>query len=104
MAAHVRAMLEMKRRGSHAFDYGNNLRAQALLSREPDLDEKEVKAQIPGFVPAYIRRSFARQGPVSAGRRCRATPTTSASPTTRYWPSFPTMATSTAGSPWRRRR
>src|SRR5439155_9513234 len=31
MAAQVRAMLEMKRRGAHVFDYGNNLRAQAQL-------------------------------------------------------------------------
>src|SRR5439155_20063915 len=31
MAAQVHAMLEMKRRGAHVFDYGNNLRAQAQL-------------------------------------------------------------------------
>ena len=64
MAVHVRAMLEMKRRGAHAFDYGNNLRAQALLSGEPDLDAAEVKSAIPGFVPAYIRPLFCQgKGP-----------------------------------------
>src|SRR5450759_5357864 len=31
MAAHVRAILELKRRGAVAFDYGNNLRGQARL-------------------------------------------------------------------------
>jgi urocanate hydratase len=68
MADHVRALLELARRGAHAFDYGNNLRAQALL--DPDF-AAEVKAQgidvyrqIPGFVPAYIRPLFCQgKGP-----------------------------------------
>ncbi len=58
MAEHVRAMLAMAKRGAHAFDYGNNLRAQALLAAEPGLDEGEVRQRIPGFVPAYIRPLF----------------------------------------------
>ncbi len=52
MAAHVRGILEMKNRGSIAFDYGNNLRARA--------QEAGVKEAFdyPGFVPAYIRPLF----------------------------------------------
>jgi urocanate hydratase len=52
MAEHVRAMVELKRMGSHAFDYGNNLRGQALLAGVDGFKE------IPGFVPAYIRPLF----------------------------------------------
>jgi urocanate hydratase len=58
MAEHVRAMLEMKRRGAHAFDYGNNLRAQAALARDPGFDSSTVAQEIPGFVPAYVRPLF----------------------------------------------
>mgnify|MGYP006781131739 CR=1 FL=1 len=36
MARHVRAMLELKRRGSVVFDYGNNLRGQALTQGVAD--------------------------------------------------------------------
>jgi urocanate hydratase len=52
MAEHVRAMVELKRRGSHVFDYGNNLRGQALLAGVDGFHD------IPGFVPAYIRPLF----------------------------------------------
>jgi urocanate hydratase len=52
MAAHVRAMLELKRRGAVTFDYGNNLRAQAEKAGVGDAFE------IPGFVPEYIRPLF----------------------------------------------
>ena len=52
MAAHVRAILEMRRRGAIAFDYGNNLRAQAKLAGVEDAFD------YPGFVPAFIRDSF----------------------------------------------
>ena len=52
MAVHVRAMLAMKAAGSHVFDYGNNLRAGAVLGGEPDAFD------FPGFVPAYIRPQF----------------------------------------------
>src|SRR5262249_25993524 len=58
MARHVEAMLELRRRGSHVFDYGNNLRAFA--------QEGGGRAAFayPGFVPAYIRPLFCEgQGP-----------------------------------------
>jgi urocanate hydratase len=52
MASHVTAILELQRRGSVAFDYGNNLRAQAKLAGV------ENAFDYPGFVPAFIRDSF----------------------------------------------
>ena len=58
MARHCRAILEMKRRGAVAFDYGNNLRGQALRHGVADAFD------YPGFVPAYIRPLFCEgQGP-----------------------------------------
>jgi urocanate hydratase len=52
MAVQVEAMLAMKARGAHVFDYGNNLRAEA--------EQAGVKNAFayPGFVPAYIRPLF----------------------------------------------
>ena len=58
MAEHVRALLAMAKRGAHAFDYGNNLRAQAALSGEAEVMGEAVTKAIPGFVPAYIRPLF----------------------------------------------
>jgi urocanate hydratase len=52
MAAHVRAMLAFQRAGAVVFDYGNNLRAQALEAGVPDAFD------YPGFVPAFIRPQF----------------------------------------------
>jgi urocanate hydratase len=52
MAAHVRAMLALKARGSIVFDYGNNIRAQAQKAGVADAFD------IPGFVPEYIRPLF----------------------------------------------
>ena len=52
MAAHVRAMLDLARRGAVAFDYGNNIRAQAHAAGVTDAFD------IPGFVPEYIRPLF----------------------------------------------
>jgi urocanate hydratase len=52
MGKHVQAMLELKRRGSVVFDYGNNLRTNAKLAGVEDAFE------IPGFVPEYIRPLF----------------------------------------------
>jgi urocanate hydratase len=52
MAAHVRAMLDLQRRGAVAFDYGNNIRAQAHAAGVTDAFD------IPGFVPEYIRPLF----------------------------------------------
>jgi urocanate hydratase len=58
MARHCRAILGMKARGSVAFDYGNNLRAQAARRGVEDA------FSYPGFVPAYIRPLFCEgQGP-----------------------------------------
>jgi urocanate hydratase len=52
MARHVEAMLALKRAGAVAFDYGNNIRKQALDAGVSDAFE------IPGFVPEYIRPLF----------------------------------------------
>ncbi|WP_179491172.1 urocanate hydratase [Granulicella arctica] len=52
IAQHVQAILDMKRRGAVAFDYGNNLRTQAKLAGVTDA------FSYPGFVPAFIRDSF----------------------------------------------
>ncbi len=52
IAAHVRAMLAMQRKGAVAFDYGNNIRTVALDSGVKDAFE------IPGFIPEYIRPLF----------------------------------------------
>jgi urocanate hydratase len=52
MAAHVRAMLTLQERGAVTFDYGNNLRGQALAAGEPRAFD------IGGFVPLFIRPLF----------------------------------------------
>src|SRR2546423_1954193 len=58
MVTHVQAMLEMQKRGAIVFDYGNNLRGQALEAGETHA------LDFPGFVPAYIRPLFCRgKGP-----------------------------------------
>ncbi len=58
MADHVRAILEMKEKGAVAFDYGNNLRAQAMKRGVDNAMD------YPGFVPAYIRELFCQgEGP-----------------------------------------
>lgn len=55
--SHVEAMLEMQRRGSIVFDYGNNLRAQAERAGVDIRDEKGV-FRYKGFVLEYIRPLF----------------------------------------------
>lgn len=50
--AHVEAMVAMKDRGAIAFDYGNNIRAEAEKAGFNRAFE------IPGFVPEYIRPLF----------------------------------------------
>ena len=52
MARHCQAIVEMRRRGAVAFDYGNNLRAMAKLGGFADA------FSYPGFVPAFIRDLF----------------------------------------------
>ncbi len=49
---HVRAMLALMRRGTVTFDYGNNIRGEALSAGVADAFD------IPGFVPEYIRPLF----------------------------------------------
>ena len=72
MARHVRLMIKLQEMGAETFDYGNNLRGNALeggLKGISDLKEEEVKNpdgtwKYPGFVPAYIRDLFSvGQGP-----------------------------------------
>ncbi|HIE06113.1 MAG TPA: urocanate hydratase [bacterium (Candidatus Stahlbacteria)] len=58
MARQMEAMLEMKRKGAVAFDYGNNIRGQAKKAGVTDAFE------IPGFVLEFIRPLFCRgRGP-----------------------------------------
>ncbi|PWJ43245.1 urocanate hydratase [Sediminitomix flava] len=52
MARHVGYMLELQKRGSITFDYGNNLREFARQGGEEDA------FNFPGFTPAYIRPLF----------------------------------------------
>jgi urocanate hydratase len=52
MAAHCRAMVDFRHRGSEVFDYGNSLRAEAQLGGFDQAFE------YPGFLPAYIRPLF----------------------------------------------
>ena len=52
MAEHMRAMLELQRRGAVTFDYGNNLRGQAVKAGVSDAFD------VVGFVPLYIRPLF----------------------------------------------
>ena len=52
MAAEVRAMLAMVKRGAFACDYGNNIREHAKIAGVEDAFD------IPGFVPAYVRPLF----------------------------------------------
>jgi urocanate hydratase len=52
MGRHVEAMLEFQKRGSYVFDYGNNIRGQAIkVGVKNAFDFK-------GFVPLYIRPQF----------------------------------------------
>jgi len=52
MGEHVQGMLDLKVKGSIAFDYGNNIRAQA---KNAGINNA---FNIPGFVPEYIRPLF----------------------------------------------
>ena len=58
MGRHVAAMRAMQDKGAIAFDYGNNIRAQAVTAGVEDAFE------IKGFIPLYIRPLFCEgQGP-----------------------------------------
>jgi urocanate hydratase len=52
MARHMRAMIELQNRGAITFDYGNNLRGQALKTGVKNAFE------VGGFVPLFIRPLF----------------------------------------------
>lgn len=54
MAGHVAGLLALRDRGTVAFEYGNNLRAQARDAGVPEA------MQLPGFVSAYVRPILAR--------------------------------------------
>src|SRR5438874_5077872 len=53
MARHMRAMLELQKRGAITFDYGNNLRGQAR-----DNAGVADAFEVGGFVPLFIRPLF----------------------------------------------
>jgi urocanate hydratase len=52
MAHHMRAMIELQSRGAVTFDYGNNLRGQALTAGVGNAFD------VGGFVPLFIRPLF----------------------------------------------
>jgi len=52
MAKHVEAMLGLRKAGAVTFDYGNNIRGQALKAGVKNAFD------FPGFVPAYVRPLF----------------------------------------------
>jgi len=52
MARHMRAMIELQRRGAITFDYGNNLRGQARKAGVQNAFD------VGGFVPMFIRPLF----------------------------------------------
>ncbi|QSQ08914.1 Urocanate hydratase [Koleobacter methoxysyntrophicus] len=52
LVTHVRAMLEMQKRGAVVFEYGNNIRRQAYNEGVKDA------FNIPGYVPKFIRDLF----------------------------------------------
>jgi urocanate hydratase len=49
---HVKAMIELQKRGAVTFDYGNNIRGEALANGLKNAFDS------PGFVPEYIRPLF----------------------------------------------
>jgi urocanate hydratase len=52
IAEHVKGLLNLKKKGAVVFDYGNNIRGEALASGVKNAFD------IPGFVPEYIRPLF----------------------------------------------
>ena len=54
MARHVNGMLQMQKKGAITFDYGNNIRAEAVEGGEPNAFDFQ------GFVPLFIRPLFCR--------------------------------------------
>jgi urocanate hydratase len=54
IVAHVQALVALRELGAHVFDYGNNLRGEALRAGY------ERAFEYPGFVAAYLRPLFCR--------------------------------------------
>jgi len=54
MTDHVGLMVELQKKGTKTFDYGNNIRQRAFENGLP----REDAFAFPGFVPAYIRPQF----------------------------------------------
>jgi urocanate hydratase len=52
IAAHVKGLLTLQKRGSVVFDYGNNIRGEAAANGVKNAFD------VPGFVPEYIRPLF----------------------------------------------
>lgn len=52
IVVHLQSMLELQKRGSVTFDYGNNIRGEAFANGVKNAFD------IPGFVPEYIRPLF----------------------------------------------
>jgi urocanate hydratase len=52
IVTHLKAMLELQKRGAITFDYGNNIRGEAKANGVDNAFD------IPGFVPEYIRPLF----------------------------------------------
>ena len=84
IVAHVRAMLELQRRGAVTFDYGNNIRTVAF-----DAGVARRVRRFPGSFPSTSGRCSARGRGRSAGSRCPAIRATSRAPTTLVLELFP---------------
>ena len=67
MAKHVKLMMILQERGTETFDYGNNLRGNAVAGgfiTEGEARNPDGSWNYPGFVPAYIRPLFCQgKGP-----------------------------------------
>ena len=80
MAVQVQAMLDFQSAGSHVFDYGNNIRAQAQQRRA-----WRTPSTSPASCPRTSGRCSARARGPSAGWRSPAIRRTSAAPIGRCW-------------------
>jgi urocanate hydratase len=94
IAAHVRALLELQRRGAVAFDYGNNIRAQAVQAGVADA------FQITGFIPEYIRPQFCEGRGPFRWVALSGDPRTFTAPTGPCWRRFRVTSRWPAGSAW----
>ena len=91
IAVHVRAMLGFHDAGVPTFDYGNNIRQEALGGGV------ERAFDFPGFVPAYVRPLFCRGIGPFRWAALSEIPKTSTAPTPGSRNSSPTIRISTTG-------